>query len=58
MLLNFNVMFDGSDTHFLLQGFQNTRLNAMALLVSLWGLRLTYNFARKGGFTYDPSGKR
>jgi len=39
------------------EGFQNTRLNAMALLVTLWGLRLTYNFARKGGFTYDPSGK-
>ena len=51
-------MFDLSDTHFLLQGFQNTRLNAMALLITLWGLRLTYNFARKGGFTYDPSGKR
>lgn len=23
----------------------------MAVLVTLWGARLTYNFARKGGYT-------
>src|ERR1700686_3803434 len=26
------------------------RLDVMAALVTLWGLRLTYNFARKGGY--------
>ncbi|MYJ74819.1 MAG: DUF1295 domain-containing protein [Gammaproteobacteria bacterium] len=31
-------------------GFESMRLNLMALLVVLWGVRLTYNFARKGGF--------
>ena len=31
-------------------GFTNTRLNLMAALVALWGGRLTYNFARKGGY--------
>ena len=33
------------------EDFSNWRLNIMALLVTLWGLRLTFNFARKGGFT-------
>ena len=28
----------------------NVRLDVMALLVTLWGARLTYNFARKGGY--------
>ena len=32
------------------EGFANPRLNLMALLVLLWGARLTFNFARKGGF--------
>lgn len=36
-------------------GFRDARLNVMALLVALWGLRLTYNFARKGG--YRPGGE-
>lgn len=31
-------------------GFESARLNLMTLLVVLWGVRLTYNFARKGGF--------
>ncbi|MEI8231290.1 MAG: DUF1295 domain-containing protein [Actinomycetes bacterium] len=31
-------------------GFANTRLNMMAVLVTLWGVRLTFNFARKGGY--------
>ena len=30
--------------------FQMTRVNVMTLLVVLWGARLTYNFARKGGY--------
>ena len=30
--------------------FDNARLNAMALLVIMWGSRLTFNFARKGGY--------
>jgi steroid 5-alpha reductase family enzyme len=31
-------------------GFRDPRLDAMALLTSLWGARLTYNFGRKGGY--------
>ena len=30
--------------------FSSTRVNLMALLVCLWGARLTFNFVRKGGF--------
>jgi len=40
------------------ENFSNTRLNVMAFLITLWGIRLSYNFARKGGFSYDPTGKR
>jgi steroid 5-alpha reductase family enzyme len=36
-------------------GFGNSRLVAMACLVTLWGSRLTFNFARKGG--YRPGGE-
>jgi len=35
--------------------FSSTRVNLMTLLVCLWGARLTYNFARKGG--YRPGGE-
>ena len=35
--------------------FEDSRLNVMAVLVTLWGARLTYNFARKGG--YAPGGE-
>jgi len=31
-------------------GFSNTRLVVMTVLATLWGARLTYNFARKGGY--------
>lgn len=31
-------------------GFADLRLNVMALLVLAWGARLTFNFARKGGY--------
>ena len=31
-------------------GFRDARLNLMAALTVLWGVRLTYNFARKGGY--------
>ena len=31
-------------------GFADPRLNVMAILVLLWGVRLTANFARKGGY--------
>jgi steroid 5-alpha reductase family enzyme len=30
--------------------FADTRLNVMAVLITLWGARLTFNFARKGGY--------
>lgn len=30
--------------------FESARLNLMAALVTLWGVRLTFNFARKGGY--------
>jgi steroid 5-alpha reductase family enzyme len=36
-------------------GLQDARLNLMAALVTLWGIRLTVNFARKGG--YRPGGE-
>jgi len=36
-------------------GLQDARLNLMAILVALWGIRLTFNFARKGG--YAPGGE-
>ena len=36
-------------------GFGDARLNLMAALTVLWGVRLTYNFARKGG--YKPGGE-
>ena len=36
-------------------GFTDTRLNLMAGLVAIWGVRLTYNYARKGG--YAPGGE-
>jgi len=36
-------------------GLQDARLNLMAVLVTLWGVRLTYNFTRKGG--YAPGGE-
>src|SRR6478609_5474063 len=32
-------------------GVDATRLVVMALLVTAWGARLTFNFARKGGYT-------
>ena len=32
-------------------GLSDARLNVMAALVTLWGARLTANFARKGGYT-------
>jgi steroid 5-alpha reductase family enzyme len=32
-------------------GFADGRLDVMAALVTLWGARLTYNFARKGGYS-------
>ncbi len=31
-------------------GLADARLDVMALLVTLWGARLTFNFARKGGY--------
>jgi steroid 5-alpha reductase family enzyme len=31
--------------------FHNVRLNVMALIVLCWGARLTFNFARKGGYS-------
>jgi len=36
-------------------GLDDARLNLMAGLAVLWGVRLTYNFARKGG--YKPGGE-
>jgi steroid 5-alpha reductase family enzyme len=36
-------------------GLGDARLNVIAVLVTLWGIRLTFNFARKGG--YAPGGE-
>jgi steroid 5-alpha reductase family enzyme len=33
------------------EGGMGARLVLMAVLVSIWGIRLTYNFARKGGYS-------
>lgn len=35
--------------------FESPRLNLMTLLVCLWAIRLTFNYARKGG--YQPGGE-
>lgn len=32
-------------------GLGDMRLNVMAIIVTLWGARLTFNFARKGGYS-------
>ena len=32
-------------------GLSDIRLDVMAVLVTLWGVRLTFNFARKGGYS-------
>jgi steroid 5-alpha reductase family enzyme len=32
-------------------GLANARLDVMAALTTLWGIRLTFNFARKGGYS-------
>ena len=32
------------------ENFGDMRLNVMAILITLWGIRLTYNFAIKGGY--------
>ncbi|HEY8912641.1 DUF1295 domain-containing protein [Lacisediminihabitans sp.] len=32
-------------------GLRDARLDLMAVLVTLWGARLTFNFARKGGYS-------
>lgn len=32
-------------------GFGDARLNLLAVLATLWGARLTFNFARKGGYS-------
>lgn len=32
----------------------NTRTLVMAMLVTIWGIRLTWNFNRRGGYTWPP----
>ncbi len=44
----FYVWFFAYSAHF------NTRLVLMAILVTLWGVRLTYNFGRRGGYNIVP----
>ncbi len=34
------------------EGGMNTRLVLMAILVTLWGIRLTYNFSRRGAYSW------
>ncbi|MEF2976048.1 DUF1295 domain-containing protein [Subtercola sp. YIM 133946] len=36
-------------------GLNDARLDVVAVLITLWGIRLTFNFARKGG--YRPGGE-
>lgn len=42
------VWYTASQAHF------NTRLVLMAILVTIWGARLTYNFSRRGGYHWIP----
>jgi steroid 5-alpha reductase family enzyme len=35
-------------------GHFDTRLVLMAVVVTAWGARLTYNFARRGGYSWIP----
>ncbi len=35
-------------------GGYESRLVVMATLVTIWGIRLTFNFVRRGGFTWPP----
>ena len=37
--------------YFTFEAEMDTRMIIMATLVTIWGLRLTYNFARRGGFS-------
>ena len=37
--------------YFTLESEMDTRMLIMATLVTIWGVRLTYNFARRGGFS-------
>jgi len=37
--------------YFTLESEMDSRMIIMATLVTIWGLRLTYNFARRGGFS-------
>lgn len=39
---------------FAFQGDLNPRLIIMAVLITLWGLRLSYNFGRRGGYNIIP----
>jgi steroid 5-alpha reductase family enzyme len=39
--------------YFAVRGWPDSRLALMALLALLWGARLTFNFARKGGYTME-----
>ncbi len=40
--------------YFAIQSGYNERLVLMAILVSIWGARLTYNFWRRGGYHWIP----
>ncbi|MBN2078045.1 MAG: DUF1295 domain-containing protein [Spirochaetes bacterium] len=39
--------------YFAYRGWPDARLAFMAVLATLWGARLTFNFARKGGYTTE-----
>jgi steroid 5-alpha reductase family enzyme len=40
--------------HFAVLSQWHKRVVLMALVSTLWGIRLTYNFARRGGYTWPP----
>jgi len=40
--------------YFAFQGDLSTRLIIMAVLISIWGIRLSYNFGRRGGYNIVP----
>lgn len=42
--------------YFAYAGAWNSRMLLMAILVLIWGLRLSYNFGRRGGYSWIPWG--
>lgn len=40
--------------YYMMVGNGNNKMFLMSVLTSIWGIRLTFNFARKGGYKWPP----